>query len=537
MVRQDESTANSGRSRWAIAADLIDPPQLKWINDPIAWARDRAGLELWSKQQEIIQSVCDNPNTAVHSCHSTGKSYISAVTTAWWLDVHPIGSARVVTTAPTGAQVDAVLWYEIGKLHRTLQLPGVCNIRSWTIDKLLVALGRKPPEHQEAAFQGMHAKYLLVIYDEAYGIPEILWNEGTSLASNEYSRQLAIGNPDGPGIFEDKCMRSPSWHAIHIGYQHTPNFTSEKISTDLSEKLISTRWVEERADEWGRDSALFQSKCEGLFPSGTDPNVVMPYAWLVKCRSLELPIDDNDKTEAGIDVGGGSDRTVIRECCGMRAGRECIFIDSDPMRTVGKLVEKINEWGVTRVKVDVTGIGWALGGRLRELSTKHNTSKTETMHSAEVVRVNFATRPSPGNEKKFLNRRAEIYWTIGREYTRLNMWDLGNVDDSVINELTKPRYEILDSNGKIKIEPKKDIIKRLGMSPDRGEALLLSFYNSKKTTSGINSASEVLRGSGSLLVPTSAANRSNEQSLLPLTRHISTSSARGPRYKSLLKHW
>lgn len=478
-------------SMWSKVADLVDPPNIRYRYDPVAWAEERAGLELWSKQREILRSVCANPNTAVKSCHSAGKSFISAVTTCWWLDVHPQGLARVVTTAPTSSQVDAVLWFEIGRLHRSLKLPGQCNLREWYIGRQLVALGRKPPDHAQAAFQGMHAKYLLVIYDEAFGIPKNLWDEGTSLASNEYARQLAIGNPDGPGEFEDRCKPNTSWHVIHISYRHSPAYTGEKVSTSLAENLISRRWVEERRNDWGEDSALFVAKCEGDFPKQGDPFSVVPHHWAMQCRVNELP--DSDVIEAGIDVGAGADRTVIRERRGSRAGREEVFIDDDPMRTVGRLVEKINEWGIQRVKIDVTGIGWALAGRIRELSKKHNSTSKNTTHSAEIVKVNFGERPSPGNEKKFLNRRAEIYWTVGRELSRLGLWDLTQVSDDVIHELTASRYEIMDSQGKIKVEPKSQVIKRLnGLSPDRAEALLLAFYDRNTTAGGITPAAAMM---------------------------------------------
>lgn len=506
MAKVSEALRDAGKSRWALAADMIDPPQLKWRRDPVAWAAERAGIELWSKQRDILESIRDNPNTAVHSCHSSGKSFVSSVATTWWLDTHPIGEARVVTTAPTSTQVDAILWYEIGKLHRRLNLIGTCNLRTWYIGRQLVALGRKPPDHQEAAFQGMHAKYLLVIYDEAYGIPKNLWDEGTSLASNEYSRQLAIGNPDGPGIFKDKCAPGSTWNVIHISANHTPNFTGESVSADLAVNLISKRWAEDRAVEWGKDSALYQSKVDGNFPADADPFSVVPYAWAARCKLLEIPEDDTE-IEGGIDVGAGADRTVIRERRGMRAGREETFIDKDPMRTIGRLVEKINEWGITRVKIDVTGIGWALGGRLRELSTKHNHAKKDTTHSAEVVRVNFGERPSAGNERKFLNRRAEIYWNVGRELSRLDQWDLTQVSDDVIHELTTSRYQILDSYGKIKIEPKNDVIKRLRVSPDRAEALLLAFYAPRRASTGVNGAGKLLRQTGSLLGGTSPQDR------------------------------
>jgi hypothetical protein len=52
------------------------------------------------------------------------KSFTMSRLAAWWLDVHPIGEAFVVTTAPTTAQVEAILWREIGKAHRKGNLPG-----------------------------------------------------------------------------------------------------------------------------------------------------------------------------------------------------------------------------------------------------------------------------------------------------------------------------------------------------------------------------------------------------------------------------
>lgn len=435
----------------------------------------------------------------------THNSFISAVATCWWIDVHPPGLARVITTAPTSAQVDAILWFEINRLHSKLGLRGQCNLREWYLGRQLIALGRKPPDHQGAAFQGLHAKYLLVIYDEAFGIPKKLWDEGSSLASNEYARQLAIGNPDGPGEFQEVCREGTSWNVVRVSFRHSPAYTGEKISPNLAENLISKRWVEERKKDWGEDSALFKSKCDGDFPDQGDPFSVIPHDWAMKCKYIEFAEDDED-VEAGIDVGAGGDRTVIRERRGLVAGRESVFLDSDPMKTVGRLAEKINEWGVKRVKIDSTGIGWGIAGRLRELSKRHNPASKDTTHSAEIVPINFGSGPSAGLEKKFLNRRAEIYWTIGRELSRLEGWDLSSVDDQVIHEMAASRYEILDSHGKIKIEKKDQVIKRLRVSPDRAEALLLAFYSKFKPARGLSSGASLL-AQGNLLTGVSAGDR------------------------------
>jgi hypothetical protein len=92
---------------------------------------------------------------------------------AWWLDVHPIGEAFVVTTAPTTAQVEAILWREIGKAHRKGNLPGRITLDAkWYMGQELVAYGRKPADYDQAAFQGIYSKYVLVLLDEAVGIPK-----------------------------------------------------------------------------------------------------------------------------------------------------------------------------------------------------------------------------------------------------------------------------------------------------------------------------------------------------------------------------
>jgi hypothetical protein len=186
--------------------------------------------------------------------------------------------------------------------------------------------------------------------------------------------------------------------------------------------------------------------------------------------------EDPNKVECGIDVGGGGDRTIIRERRGRKAGRTATFVNPDPMQTVGQLVEKIKEWGITKVKIDPIGIGWGITGRLKELSSRHNPNDPMTTHNAEIIGINFAEQSNEPD--RFLNKRAEVWWNVGRELSRLKLWDLEAVDEDVMAELTVPKYEIVDSRGKIKIEAKDDIRKadRLGRSPDEADALLLAFY-------------------------------------------------------------
>jgi hypothetical protein len=498
LARVDPMAKASTSRQVAIAFDDEAPEitatqRAQYRNDPVRWARERAGIELWSKQREIMESIRSDRRVAVHSCHSVGKTFTSALVCAWWIDTHPPGTAFVVTTAPTGPQVKALLWREINRLHSSAQLPGRVNLTEWYWNNELVAFGRKPSEYNASAFQGIHAMYVLVILDEACGIPGVLWTAAETIASNEHSKILAVGNPDSnDGEFARKCQAGSGWKTIHIGYHHTPNFTGEPVSKKLRDLLISATWVEERRLDWTGESALFQSKVEGVFPTNdADPWIVAPLKFVSPCRYLELPEDE--PREGGIDVAAGGDRTVLVERCGMRVGRIEAFRSTDAMESVGALVDWINEWGLTKVKVDVIGVGFGVYGRLRELSFKHNPTG-EWTHTAEVMAVNFAEKSA--HPKRFLNKRAEVWWSIAREYSRLQMWDLSNLDDSAIGELTAPKYQIMDSHGKIKIESKDEVIKRLGRSPDIADALLLAFYGGQSSgTSALDAVNTFRRSS------------------------------------------
>ena len=472
------------KSRATLFAELANPIKRQYQRDPVRWAIERAKVEIWSKQREIMEAVRDHPRVAIKSCHSAGKSFTMGLLAAWWIDAFPQGDARFVSTAPTGAQVDGVLWNEINSHHvRIGDLPGHVNKREWYIGRFLAGVGRKPPDHSQAAFQGLHARKLLVIFDEAYGIPLHLWNEGSSLASNEGARMVAVGNPDGPGQFEEMCKPDSGWHVIHISYRHTPNFTDERVSQALSEMLISPGWVDDRRQAWGADSALFTSKCEGDFPQQGSPWQVVPHAWAAQCRWLES--QPSGQVEAGIDVGAGNDRTVITIRRGPAILHMEVFTSPDPVSTVGRIANTLAEWRVESAKVDSIGIGWGIYGGLRSLSSKVNPYAKGMVHAADVVPINVGQSPTPGNEDRFVNRRAQMWWDIGRELSRLKNWDFSRLTEDqqnqLIHELTMPMYEIRDAKGKVQIEAKEKIIDRLGVSPDLAESALLAFVPSNWT--------------------------------------------------------
>lgn len=489
MVRLDALALLADRLEEAAASDRTAE---EYARDPALWAREKLGEHLWSKQVQIAESVRDNRLTCVKSCHGTGKSFVASRLTAWWLDIHPPGEARVVTTAPTGDQVKAILWSEINGAFAKAQARGNpflgrINETDWKLGKRLLAFGRKPSDYNPHAFQGIHAKYVLVLLDEACGINKQFWTAANALATGEHCRILAVGNPDDPGSYFARACGSGRWNTIRISAFDSPNFTDEPVPDDLRPMLVGQSYVDDMRAEYGETSPTYISKVLGEFPSDAEDGVVRLSA-IRACaqpRETELTPAQLGPVELGVDLGAGGDETVVRERRGILVGREWRSREKDPMKVVDLIVDAIQTAGATAVKVDSIGIGWGIVGSLRE-------RREQGAHAADILGVNVGTASTePG---RFPRLRSQIWWQVGRQLSEDRGWDLSQLApedrERLVTQLTAPKYT-RDAAGRIVVEKKEETKKRLGRSPDNADALLLAFY---QAPGGINEAMSWLQG-------------------------------------------
>jgi hypothetical protein len=445
--------------------------QERWAASPAVWAQERLGLTPWSKQREIMESVRDRRKTAVRSCHSIGKSFVAAMIVCWWLDSSLPGDAFVVTTAPTAAQVRAILWRYIRRMHKDAGLPGRTNQTEWFIDDELVAFGRKPADDSESSFVGIHAPRVLCLIDEACGVADNLWIAAEAITTGPECRILAIGNPDNSAShFFTVSQPGSGWSTLKVSAYDSPNFTGEKVSERAALSLISPEWVEDKKLEWGEDNPLYRSKVLGEFSEDAVDTVVRA-SDVAACR-LDSEIlyspADLSPVELGVDVGGGQDETVIRERRGMLVGREWKLRSDRPEKIAPLILRAIRETGATAVKIDSIGVGFGVIGELRNAASRRE-------HNAQIIGINVSNTPL--DKKKFVNLRAELWWNIGREMSSSGAWDLSKMEsaDDTCAQLLMPRWD-LDSKGRIRVELKDDIRKRLsGKSPDSADALLLAY--------------------------------------------------------------
>lgn len=445
-------------------------------DDPKGFVNNVLKEHLWSKQVEIAESVRDNRRTAVKSCHDSGKSFTAARIAAWWLSVHPPGSAFVVTTAPTGAQVKAILWREIGRAHRKGKLPGRVNLTEWYMPgedggEEMVAFGRKPSEHDPASFTGIHARYVLVLIDEASGVPKALWDAADTLITNEDSRILAIGNPDDPNSeFGRNCRPGSGWNVITIRAQDTPNFTGEEVPEAVRKVLLSGMWVREKLKQWGKDSPLYISKVNAEFPiAGED--AVFHLHWIERARERELMA--RGEVELAVDVARkGTGETVVYGRQGMRAWLVDYWTKKDTMTTARRIASTADETGALTIKVDAIGIGAGVVDKLEEIRVDEGKPWT-------VIPLDAGGQAA--DPKNYLNNRAQWYWGL-REIFEEGEIDLDPIDEEVVVQLVEIKH-VPNARNRIQIESKDDMRARGVASPDRADALMMAFANVAGTDS------------------------------------------------------
>lgn len=491
------------------AIALIDHhrKQLEWRRNPVQWAQERLGIFLWTGQRKILEALRDHRRVACATCHEVGKSFVSSLASAYWIDTSPVGEAFVLTTAPTGAQVRSILWRELNRLHGR-GLDGRMNQTEWwladpmTGKEEMVAVGRKPDDYNPTAFHGYHARRLLFIYDEASSAKPVVLDSADSICANDASKILLIGNPDDPTAeFEKACRPGSGYHVIHIGAFDTPNFTGEEVPLALGEALIGRNYVEEKRKKWAprwrwvdangnpsdtangvavvppegipdrevqhTASPFWFSKILGQFSPVALEGSLIPVAWLAWATERFLNAENDGKLEElkvgrkalGVDVGGGGDASTVALSEGELA--TIIHEDHNPdtMHTAGIVVAKRDEHDPDIINIDPIGIGKGVHDRCLELNLP-----------IQGINVGMAAyRP-----EEFYLLRGEVYWGLREEFENTKIL-LDPTDEDTVSELASVRFQRQGKNV-IRIETKAEAKRRGVVSPNRADAVALARF-------------------------------------------------------------
>ena len=459
---------------------------LDWAHDSIRFVREVFSVEPTSQQKQALLAIQDMVwakirtstflrsgkapvegitdrdrdlakkfGISVMSGVGTGKGAVAAWIVMWFLACFPF--PKIACVGPSAHQLRDNVWAEISKWHNQ------CKIKDWFVwqsDKFYfkehegkqwfavarTANTKNSPEEQAETLAGIHEEFVLIIADEASGIPDPVFRPLESTLTGKCNLAALFFNPTrGKGYAHDSQFKErDAWIPLRWNAEESDLVTRESIAR-LEKK-------------YGRESNTFRIRVLGLPPVAGE-NLVIPWEWIVDAVEREVEPLDDDQLIYTLDVGAGGDDSV-----GLRRYGPKVH----PLEAVSyPESEKLTDWAVRAILgcepkavfVDSVGVGWGIAGNLR-VRLKNT--------GIDVVDVNVSQ--AAFNEERFFRLRDELWWRTREEFEK---GIISIPDDALLmGDLNAPRYD--ESSGKVKIESKKDMKNRGLDSPNRADALIMT---------------------------------------------------------------
>lgn len=494
-----------------------------WRADWNRFVRDALGVTLDREQQDILSSVQFNPRTSVASGTARGKDFVAACAAVSFLYLTPrwntrrelVENTKVALTAPTDRQVKNIMIPEVSRLYnrakqRGIILPGRLNaydIRTDNEEWFLT--GFKADEHNHEAWSGFHAVHTMFVITEATGIGDDTFGAIEGNLQGD-SRILLVFNPNTPVGYAARSQKGDRWAKYRLNSLTAPNVLQRRL---VIPGQVDYEWVVDKVDEWCtpidakdrteefddfefegkwyRPEDLFRKKVLGKFPKVAD-DVLIPQQWIEaaqerwKLAQGKEPVSDELRL-LGVDVAGmGRDSTVFCE----RKGRWVAELQSrnsggqaDHMAVAGDIAARRRRHPRMVVSIDTIGEGAGVYSRCIELDDKRYIISCKYSEGAKQFDRDLSDITG---QYKFVNMRAYLFWCVRDWLNPKN--ETGAMlppDSQLAEEATEIRWSFR-SDGKIIIEPKEDIKKRLGRSPDKFDALANTFYPVRSTRQTID---------------------------------------------------
>ena len=433
----------------------------------VLWAFDWGSGELEGEtgpdewQAAILISIRDGLLTinqaiqiAVASGHGIGKSALIAWIVLWGMSTLP--DTKGVVTANTDTQLRTKTWPEVSKWFRlfiakrffvmtatSLYSADPAHEKTWRCD--IIPWSVNNPE----AFAGMHnqGKRILLLFDEASKIHDLIWEvaEGALTDENTEILWVAFGNPTrNTGRFRE-CFRK---------YRH--RWKTQQIDSRTA-KHTNKKQLQQWIDDYGVDSDFVKVRVLGQFPSQSDRQFISSdLVDMAKGRRLRKDQYAFAPVIITCDPAWtGGDETVIA----LRQGLHFEILKVIPKNDDDVMVANFLAVYEDDYKADAVVIDQGYGQGIYSIGKAMNRIWRLVSFGSS------STRPD------CYNKRDEM-WQNAKEWLKEggSIPDDQVLYDDLVGPETVPRMD-----GKIKLESKEDMRTKGLPSPNRADALALSF--------------------------------------------------------------
>lgn len=430
-------------------------------NDPVRFVKEVLGVDPDEWQQDFLNAVASGERKiSIRSGHGVGKSTTASWAMLWFLLTrYPV---KVVVTAPTSAQLYDALFAELKRWVKELPeaIQQLLDVKQERIELKASATeafisARTSRAEQPEALQGVHSDNVMLVADEASGVPEAVFEAAAGSMSGHNALTILLGNPvRSSGFFFDTHNRLKD------------EWWTKRVSC-VDSKRVSQEYVDDMKSRYGEESNAFRIRVLGEFPR-SDDDTIIPMELLESAKHRDTRAYEDAPIIWGLDVARfGSDSSVLCKRQSNVVHTLERWRNLDLMQLTGAVVAQYeacdHKSRPAEILVDSIGLGAGVVDRLRELKLP-------------ARGINVSESPAMGGT--YLNLRAEL-WHKAKAWLEKRDCKIP-MNEDLISELATVRYTFT-SNGKIKIESKDDIRRRGLKSPDMADAFVLTFASDAAT--------------------------------------------------------
>jgi len=494
-----------------------------WRDDWNKFAFEVFNSRMDREQRKIIDAVQHEKRVSVASGTARGKDYVTGVAVMCFMYQTPVWDSKgvlvhdtkVALTAPTDRQIKNIMKPEfvrhwLAAKRNGVDLPGrlVANdIR--TDEENWFLTGFKADSHSTEAWTGFHAENTMFAVTEASGMPDLVFEAIEGNLQNN-SCILLVFNPNQTIGYAAKSQKSQFWTKFRLNSMDAPNIVAR---AKIIPGQVNVEWLEERIQlwcepirpdevleseddfqymgQWYRPEDIFRIKILGKFPKVSEDSLI-PEQWILAAQARWLEYHGGnaeqmlykERLRLGVDVAGmGRDSSVLCYKYGNIVNR-FYKINSggvaNHMQIAGKIVNEFNLHPKSIAIIDTIGEGAGVWSRLQEIEAEEQNEylrgrSFSCKYSNKAIDIYERPLKDLTDIYEFENKRAYLFWAV-RDWLnpKNNSGAMLPPGDELIEEATEIKY-FFKSNGKIMIEPKEDIKKRLGKSTDLFDSLANTF--------------------------------------------------------------
>lgn len=442
----------------------------RWRLDPVAFVRECFNEEPEPWQAITLRKVAKGgkQRIAQKAAVGVGKSKVKAWIGWWFLlctwdpakhKKHPMGAVVSIDAK----NLSSGLWKELGLCYDNSRiLKAEFDMTSEAIRHKQHRLtwfleARSFPkaadgEQQAKSLAGIHGPYMCILLDEIGTMHPMVGRRAEQALADaecEFGLIVASGNPtDLSGMLYDVVAVRTGWDVVEITGDPDDPMRSARVSME---------WAREQIQTYGRDNPWVMAHVLGKFPPG-GLNTLLTVEEVKTAMARNPPADTYQwaQKRIGVDVARfGDDRTVLFPRQGIACFRPVILRNADTNQIAARVADMANTWGGELEIIDDTG-HWGHG--------VYDQLRAAGRHP---IAVQYHAKAS---DDRYKNLRVQG-WLKLRDAVREGL-ALPNMPE-LIPELTQLQYSF--DGGKFALEDKDQFKKRLGYSPDLGDALATTY--------------------------------------------------------------